>query len=659
MATSLAEKHRPATFQSVIGQDKAVAELASRVTGRVFNPILITGRVGSGKTTLARIFGRALVCRHPDGFGSACGRCSSCKATAKDSTPYYRVMDCAAGATASDVKDLVKNLQYAGMYGRAVCIMDEAHALSRAGFDTLLGVLEPPHPKCTFVLITIDPADLPTTIRSRCASVQVDRVPESELVLLLRKVCDEEQIAHTETALVQLSRFSDGIVRQALVDIDQLRNTGITDDAVKVRYGTGGYPIAITYLKLVFDGKPFTAQADIIDRWAEDTERKVEILLRILLYIAHNHYHKRIRCDPVLDAMPPEPLNSLIQSISRSAAARSQAGSKLCDEAVIFWTQAARVSDVVFDGKILTFNHFIGSPKTICGREVDSVKGGISGRTKEPGARPRLAAGVVSQNTVSAEHLEWHKGAQIWDALSYMVQEHGKVLNTRVTVTIAASKTRSAPYSISPLIQGMSEVVDRACRGKPLSFLFARMIEIGTDSERHHVVAHLDPELHVAVHRWLFHLYHGRAGNRREDGVRLTLRYFTPSNVIERLRWHHHLCQIMVRGVDPRLVVADGHASVALLDLLGVSERMRVPIGAFAGRRFAMSTVIGEAAQNASKSEGLPALSAFGIEAMRRLAEGWELAEHDDRNRWKAELSRRKAVIGSLTGSATEPLAGR
>ena len=171
------------------------------------------------------------------------------------------------------------------------------------------------------------------------------------------------------------------------------------------------------------------------------------------------------------------------------------------------------------------------------------------------------------------------------------------------------------------------------------------------------MVAHVDPELHGAVHNWLFHLYHGKTGNRREDGVRLTLRYFTPSNEIERLRWHHHLCQIMVRGLDPRLVVAEGDASIALLDLLGVKQRMRAPIGAFAGRRFAMSTVIGKGAQNVSRSEGLPALSAFGIEAMRRLAEGWELAEHDDRNRWKAELSRRKAAIGSLTGNGIAPQA--
>ena len=662
MATSLAEKHRPATFQSVVGQDKAVAELAGRVIGHEFNPLLITGRVGSGKTTLARIFGRALVCRHPDGFGSACGRCSSCKATAKGSTPYYRVMDCAAGATASDVKDLVTNLQHAGMFGRAVCIMDEAHALSRAGFDALLGVLEPPHPKCTFVLITVDPTDIPITIRSRCASVQVGRVPESALVPLLRNICDEEDIAHTETALVQLSRFSDGIVRQALVDIDQLRDTGITDDAIRVRYGTGDYPIAMAYLKSVFDGKPFAVQADIIDRWAEDVERKVKILLRVLLYVAHNHYHKHIRFDPVLDAMPREPVKSLIQSISRSAAARSQDGSKLCDEAVIFWTQAARVSDVVFDGKILTFNHFIGSqpfssPKASCGREAGSVKGGISVRTKGRRARPRFAAGVVSQNTVSAEHLKWREGAQIWDALSYMVQEHGKVLNMRVAITVAASKTRSVPYSISPLIKGINEVVHGAGRGRPLSFLFARIKETGTDGERHHVVAHLDPELYGAVHNWLHHLYHGKAGNRREDGVRLTLRYFNPSNVLERLRWHHHLCHIMVRGLDPRLVVAEGTASVALLNLLGVNERMRAPIGASAGRRFAISTVIGEGAQKASKSQGLPALSAFGIEAMRRLAEGWELTEHDDRNRWKAELSRRKAAIVSLTGDGIEPLA--
>ena len=306
-------------------------------------------------------------------------------------------------------------------------------------------------------------------------------MPESELIPLLRKICDEEDIVHTETALVQLSRFSDGIVRQALVDIDQLRNTGITDDTVRVRYRTGGYPIAIAYLKSVFDGRPFAVQADIIDGWAEDVERKVKILLRILLYIAHNHYHKHIRSDPVLDAMPREPIKSLIQSISRSAAARSQDGLKLCDEAVIFWTQAALVSDVVFDGKILTFNHFIGSPTTSRGREVDSVKGEISGRKKGRRARPRFAAGVVSQNTVSAEHMDWRDGAKIWDALSYMVQEHGKVLNTRVSITIAASKARSVPYSISPLIQGVSEVVARADHGKPLSFLFARLKEIGTD----------------------------------------------------------------------------------------------------------------------------------------------------------------------------------
>ena len=220
-STVLARKWRPQQFSEVVGQEPVVRALSQALTsGRLHHAYLFTGTRGVGKTTLARIFAKALNCR----AGTSAEPCQDDIAQAIDAGNFVDLIeiDAASRTKVEDTRELLDNVQYAPSVGRfKIYIIDEVHMLSTHSFNALLKTLEEPPEHVKFLLATTDPHKLPVTILSRCLQFHLRPMTPQVLHAHLAKVLTAEGIVFESSALDLVVRMSGGSVRDALSLLDQ------------------------------------------------------------------------------------------------------------------------------------------------------------------------------------------------------------------------------------------------------------------------------------------------------------------------------------------------------------------------------------------------------------------------------------------------------
>jgi DNA polymerase-3 subunit gamma/tau len=218
----LARKWRPRGFAELVGQEHVVRSLSHGLTsGRVHHAFLFTGTRGVGKTTVARIFAKALNCE-VGVSATPCGVCSACREIDEGRFVDLLEVDAASRTKVEDTRELLENVQYAPTRGRyKVYLIDEVHMLSGHSFNALLKTLEEPPPHVKFLLATTDPQKLPVTVLSRCLQFHLKRLPPSLIVERLRFILGEEKLRFETPALALLARAADGSLRDALSLLDQ------------------------------------------------------------------------------------------------------------------------------------------------------------------------------------------------------------------------------------------------------------------------------------------------------------------------------------------------------------------------------------------------------------------------------------------------------
>ncbi|HEU5061275.1 MAG TPA: DNA polymerase III subunit gamma/tau, partial [Kofleriaceae bacterium] len=219
----LARKYRPQTFAEVVGQEHVTRTLANAFAqARVHHAFLFCGPRGVGKTTLARILGRALNCEQGP-TAEPCGTCVPCTSIAAGSAVDYIEMDGASNRGIDAIRDLTEAVRYQpAALRKKVYVIDEVHMLTTEAFNALLKTLEEPPPHVTFVLATTEPQKVPVTILSRCQRYDFKLVPASRLTGHLVDIFGREGIQVEPGALEVLVRESGGSVRDALSLSDQV-----------------------------------------------------------------------------------------------------------------------------------------------------------------------------------------------------------------------------------------------------------------------------------------------------------------------------------------------------------------------------------------------------------------------------------------------------
>ena len=220
----LARRYRPQTFAEVLGQDAIVATLKNAIQhNRLAHAYLFCGSRGTGKTTLARVFAKALNCQNPTSNYEPCNACPSCKEITMGNSLDVLEIDGASHRGIDDVRQINENVGYATSSGKyRIYIIDEVHMLTKEAFNALLKTLEEPPPKVKFFFATTEPHKVLPTILSRCQRFNLNRIPPERIVQKLGMISQELGISVHEEALQLIANRADGGLRDAESLMDQI-----------------------------------------------------------------------------------------------------------------------------------------------------------------------------------------------------------------------------------------------------------------------------------------------------------------------------------------------------------------------------------------------------------------------------------------------------
>ena len=284
MYRALYRKWRPQRFEDVVGQRAIVTALKNQITAnRVGHAYLFTGVRGTGKTTCAKIFAKAVNCLHPVN-GDPCGECEICKGIDNGSILDVVEMDAASNNGVDDIRDLRDETAYtpsACQY--KVYIIDEVHMLSTAAFNALLKTLEEPPAHVIFILATTEIQKVPATILSRCQRYDFTRIGPEDIARRVEYIAGEEKLELTQDGAELIARLADGALRDALSILDTCAGVTAKIDADVVRRMAGvtdrSYLFRISDALEAQDGAAALAQLAQLRQQSVDVKRLTEELI--------------------------------------------------------------------------------------------------------------------------------------------------------------------------------------------------------------------------------------------------------------------------------------------------------------------------------------------------------------------------------------------
>lgn len=223
MAKALYRQYRPKTFDSVLGQDRVVNVLKNQVkSGNISHAYLFSGERGTGKTTCAKIFAKAINCLSPKD-GSPCMECENCKAIEEETTIDVVEMDAASNRRIDDIRNLKDNVIYPpNKLKYKVYIIDEAHMITREAFNALLKIMEEPPSHLVFILATTEIEKIPPTILSRLQKYEFNKIDENKIKEQIDYILEDRSISMENEAIRLIIKKANGAMRDALSILDQV-----------------------------------------------------------------------------------------------------------------------------------------------------------------------------------------------------------------------------------------------------------------------------------------------------------------------------------------------------------------------------------------------------------------------------------------------------
>ncbi len=222
MYTALYRRFRPAEFDEVVGQEAIVRALKNQIKNNMIShAYLFTGSRGTGKTSMAKIFAKAVNCLEP-ADGNPCNHCKNCLAISKGDSMDIIEIDAASNNGVNNIRELREDVKYPPSLGRyRVYIIDEVHMLSQGAFNALLKTLEEPPSYIIFILATTDPQKVPLTISSRCQRYDFKRIPVGSIAERLTYVSEQVNVVLRPEAAALIARKAEGALRDALSILDE------------------------------------------------------------------------------------------------------------------------------------------------------------------------------------------------------------------------------------------------------------------------------------------------------------------------------------------------------------------------------------------------------------------------------------------------------
>jgi DNA polymerase-3 subunit gamma/tau len=328
-------KYRPMTFEDVVGQEHVTRTLRHAIeSGRIANAYLFVGSRGIGKTTLSRIFAKAINCSSPKGV-EPCGECSNCCQIAEGRSLDVTEIDGASHNKVEDIHQIIDAVQFAPTTGKyKIFIVDEVHMLTTAAFNALLKTLEEPPPYVRFIFATTEGDKVLPTIISRCQRFDLRRIQTNQIVSRLEYICSQEKIEANRDALLAIARGAEGGMRDALSSLDQLisfKGDSITEEDALNVFGLVSRKSLEDLVTAVLTGDAATIlhSVETFDSAGKDMRRLAGELMR--------HFRNLIVYQALGgNATELEATQDQIEALAQQA--------KLCDSSRIF-----RIADLLAD----------------------------------------------------------------------------------------------------------------------------------------------------------------------------------------------------------------------------------------------------------------------------------------------------------------------
>jgi len=255
---ALYRKYRPQTFDKVVGQEHITKTLINQIkTGKISHAYLFCGTRGTGKTSVAKIFARAINCETPVD-GSPCGKCRSCQETSVLNNMDIMEIDAASNNRVDEIRDLREKVKYPPIVGKyKVYIVDEVHMLTDSAFNALLKTLEEPPSHCVFILATTEVQKLPATILSRCMRFDFKLIEQEMLEKMLKGIFDDSGVTYDDDAVAYIAKEGNGSARDTLSIADMcvsFSNSNVTYDSVLQVLGVNDDAVLGQLVQAIIDG---------------------------------------------------------------------------------------------------------------------------------------------------------------------------------------------------------------------------------------------------------------------------------------------------------------------------------------------------------------------------------------------------------------------
>jgi DNA polymerase III gamma/tau subunit len=637
-------KYAPKSLSQVFGQPKIVSQLLRLREAPGGKAILISGATGIGKTLIAGLLAKDILCENPGG-GEQCQQapqaCASCQQfDAGGSHAGYLAIDCARHGGKDDIEPLLGSIrQSPGIFARYRIIhLDEAQCLSAPAMESLLIEMERLQKFVLVILTTTAPEKLSQPLRARC-----DEYPLSPPLLetqleFLRSVCSKEQCTFEDSALVMLAEHPPAGYRAPLKRLGQvLTNTRhVSRAAVKDLLMSDRERFLEAYVEALTQGE-IDAQARAMEQSAL-SPADIHAAIQDLFASAHT--------DLLLGQRTPanEQSSVLHSHFQRRAAQIQAAETQIWSEAVDHWTdRPADLSKALLKNKILRFGHLMSMHEEPVAGEgagpTDNAIASAANPRKHVLKTPRRATPVPARRPMNG-FLTRAQIAELWNAASFGIQEYGRPLNVRLLFDHGqlGLDQRKAQQLTAGFIHEASLACKRwtATLSGECHFLYAHAhgqrsglttLIVG------HVPAHLSTRFvswfkESFVPRWL-----PEGSPHRSASLRIT-------GTDTSIRRHVILLRLLCRGVDPGILVTAGGTRKPLIDVLGIPRRIREPMTPLAlPQRWRVTKTVGASARHHCREERLPVLSAFDDAAWAFLTTGWEFDEYRDRRQERQSRS--------------------